>query len=145
MVSNISYHKPDLRRRILAFSTSRQKKVKIYIVLLPPAIKLGQGFVFTGVCDSVHRGGCLPQCMVGYHTPPGADTPQKQTPPREQTPPRADTPPWSRHPPPATEHAGRYGQRVGGTHPTGMQSSFVLILATLINVNVTFLSRCVVS
>ena len=26
-------------------------------VLLPPATKLGQGYVFTGVCDSVHRGG----------------------------------------------------------------------------------------
>ena len=24
--------------------------------LLPPATKLGQGYVFTGVCDSVHRG-----------------------------------------------------------------------------------------
>ena len=29
--------------------------------LLPPAMKLGQGYVFTGVCDSVHRGG-----MPGY-------------------------------------------------------------------------------
>ena len=42
--------------------------------------------------------GCLPQCMVGYHTPcprsmdpPSADTPLEQTP-------RADTP-WSRHHP----------------------------------------------
>ena len=26
-------------------------------ILLPPATKLGQGYVFTGVCDSVHRGG----------------------------------------------------------------------------------------
>ena len=26
---------------------------------LPPATKLGQGNIFTGVCDSVHRGGCL--------------------------------------------------------------------------------------
>ena len=24
--------------------------------------------------------------------------------------------------PPGAEHAGRYGQRAGGTHPTGMQS-----------------------
>ena len=24
---------------------------------LPPATKLGQGYIFTGVCDSVHRGG----------------------------------------------------------------------------------------
>ena len=27
--------------------------------LLPPATKLGQGYVFTGVCDSVHRGACM--------------------------------------------------------------------------------------
>ena len=26
---------------------------------LPPATKLGQGYVFTGVCDSVHRGACM--------------------------------------------------------------------------------------
>ena len=26
-------------------------------ILLPPATKLGQGYIFTGVCDSVHGGG----------------------------------------------------------------------------------------
>ena len=26
-------------------------------LFLPPATKLGQGYIFTGVCDSVHRGG----------------------------------------------------------------------------------------
>ena len=87
--------------------------------LLPVATKLGQGNVFTGVCDSVHRGaGCLPQCMLGYHPPPreqtpspGADTPQSRHPPLESRlhpPPGADTTtpspqdqtPKSRHPPP---------------------------------------------
>ena len=40
-------------------------------------------------------GGCLPQCMLGYHTPPGADTPQsRHAPPGADTPlPQADTPP----------------------------------------------------
>ena len=67
------------------------------------ATKLGQGNVFTGVCDSVHRGGSLPQCILGYtlppqadppgvDTPPGADTPLEQTPPRSRHPPGADTP-----------------------------------------------------
>ena len=28
----------------------------VTILLLPPATKLGQGYVFTRVCDSVHRG-----------------------------------------------------------------------------------------
>ena len=51
--------------------------------LLPAATKLGQGNVFTGICDSVNRGGGLPQCMLGYHppgttTPPGADTPPRE-------------------------------------------------------------------
>ena len=61
-------------------------------------------------------------------TPPRADTPLNQTLPWEQTPPGADTPPGPEPPrtryPPASpsEHAGRYGQHAGGTHPTGMQS-----------------------
>ena len=45
--------------------------------LLPPATKLGQGYVFTGVCDSVNRGG------GGYLTPP-----PEQTPPRSRPPPQ---------------------------------------------------------
>ena len=44
---------------------------------------------------------------------PEADTLQKQTPPRSRHPPEADTPS-------ATEHAGTYGQQVGGMHRTGM-------------------------
>ena len=55
---------------------------------LPAATNLGQGIVFTGICDSVHRGG-LPQCMLGYHPPWEADPPKKQTPippPKKQTP-----------------------------------------------------------
>ena len=66
---------------------------------LPAATKLGQGNVFTGVCDSVHRGGvCLSACW-DTPPPPGADTPsQEQTPlgadtPQEQTPLGAETPP----------------------------------------------------
>ena len=32
---------------------------------LPPATKLGQGYIFTGVCDSVHRGVCSREGGVG--------------------------------------------------------------------------------
>ena len=39
-------------------------------------------------------------------TPPGGDPPEEAHPPQEETP----------------QHAGRYAQRAGGTHPTGMQS-----------------------
>ena len=51
--------------------------------------------------------------------PPGADTP-RTSPPPEQTPLGADTP--QSRTPPGPEHAGVYGQRAGGRHPTGMQS-----------------------
>ena len=35
----------------------RKLHLKLTDLLLPPATKLGQGYVFTGVRDSVHRGG----------------------------------------------------------------------------------------
>ena len=54
-------------------------------------------FLQTPVCP---QGGCLPQCMVGYHTPPGADPPSRH--PRSRHPPE-QTPPGSRHPPPPWE------------------------------------------
>ena len=76
-----------------------------------PQTKLREGYVFTRVCDSVHRGVCV------YH--PQADTPG-------QTP----LPPWADTPRPV--HAGihplpaqcmpEYGKQAGGTHPTGMHS-----------------------
>ena len=62
---------------------------------LPAAMKLGQGNVFTGVCDSVHRWG------VGVCLSARWDTPRSRQPPpprSRHTPPRADTP-WRRHPP----------------------------------------------
>ena len=50
--------------------------------LLPASTKLGQGNVFTGGCDSVHRGVCLSAC---WDTSPQEQTSQEQT-------------PWNRHP-----------------------------------------------
>ena len=76
----------------------------IAIPLLPAATKLGQGNVFTGVCDSVHRGG-LPQCMLGYHPPP------QTKPPREQTPPPGTRPPWEQTPPPGADTPHPPGSR----------------------------------
>ena len=58
---------------------------------------------------------------------PQSRHPQDQAPPLEQTPMGSRQPPpgpgtpWEQTPPGA-EHARRYGQRAGGTHPTGMQS-----------------------
>ena len=113
---------------------------------------LGQGNIFIGVCQEFcSQGGVSASVHAGIHppreqTPSGADTPgsrcpQKQTPleqtpPPQQTPPGAD-PPRSRHtplrsrhpPPPRAEHAGRYSQCTGGTHPTGMHSCYIIYLA----------------
>ena len=75
------------------------------------------------------------------HTPPGPDTPPgtRYTPHTRHTrqdqvhpPTRCPTSPWTRYPPwdqlqppppghVLPQHAGRYGLRAGGTHPTGMQ------------------------
>ena len=71
---------------------------------------LGQGNIFAPVCHSVHRGGGLGVCLSAYH-------------PQDQTPPGTMHPPWAMHPTPLGP--GRYGQRAGCTHPTGMQSCFI--------------------
>ena len=79
---------------------------------LPPATQLGQGYVFTRVCHSVHRVGSAP-LHAGIHTPPGqeAGTPSPGTRGRHpqhwdqsQAPPRTR----GRHPPPSEVHAGRW-------------------------------------
>ena len=54
--------------------------------LLPPATKLGQGYVFTRVCDSVHGGGGSASVHAGI-PPPRSRPPPEQTPPLEQTAP----------------------------------------------------------
>ena len=80
---------------------------------LPAATKLGQGNIFTSVCQefcpqvggrvsaSVHAGIPPPRSR---HTPPGADPPRPDLPgsrhPPEQTP-RPDTP-WEQTPPPGS-------------------------------------------
>ena len=61
-----------------------------------PQRSYGQGYVFTRVGDSVHRGG-LPQCILGYHPCPPWSRPPRSRPPWEQTP----------HPPGADTHTPR--------------------------------------
>ena len=72
-------------------------------VFLPAATKLGQGNVFTGICDSVNRGGvCLSACW-DTHTPLGADPPGSR-------------PPWSRHPS-GSRHPAGADTPLRGRHP----------------------------
>ena len=52
----------DLSRDIPILSSF--KILKLY---LPPATKLGQGCIFTGVCDSVHRGECYPSMHCRWY------------------------------------------------------------------------------
>ena len=63
--------------------------------LLPAATKMGQGNVFTGVCDSVNRGGSA--------SGPRGCTPPGETPPSGQIPPGRHTH-WANIPCPV--HAG---------------------------------------
>ena len=66
---------------------------------------------------------------LGPGTPSGTSytpSPGPARPPGSRHPPGADTPLPPEQTPPSAEHAGRYGQHAGGTHPTGMQSCWKL-------------------
>ena len=97
-------------------------------VSLPAATKLGQGNVFTGVCDSVHGGGVSASVHAGMPPPP----PQSRHP--QSRHPLGQTPPWEQTPPEQTPPPGKqtpaYGQRAAGTHPTGMHSCLWIIKRT---------------
>ena len=75
--------------------------------------------MFSQACVILFTGGMSASVHAGIPLPPGADPPE-QTPARADTP-GADTLPGADPPLPGAEHAGRYGQRAGGSHPTGMQ------------------------
>ena len=82
------------------------------LFFLPPATKLGQGYIFTGVCDSVHggvpgpAGGCL---VLGGASPGVCLLPRGCL---------LGGGSWWR--PPGTATAA------GGTHPTRMHSCFII-------------------
>ena len=100
---------------------SRQLLLRAVCILLECILVTGRNeveakviFLHLSVIHSVHKGGGLPQCMLGYHTPPGVTPPRADTPntPPDQTSPGAD-PPWSRPPaadPPQSRRStsGRY-------------------------------------
>ena len=128
--------------------------------------KLGQGNVFTGVCDSVHRGVCA-SVHAGMPAPPDqADTPQtRQTPPGQadtpldqrptpqtrQIPPDQADPPGIGSPPgpethPPEKQTPAYGQWAAGTHPTGMHSCFNAFSAKIVpnnNIGKSWICRCI--
>ena len=96
----------------------------------------------TGGSTSVHSGKpplpgagtCPGPCTTSPSEaapPPGAGLPLDQAPP-----PREQGPPARSRPPASAEHAGRYGQCAGGTHPTGMQSCRRYIFTSTVKVDV---------
>ena len=95
-----------------------------------PAIlitKLGQGYVFTGVCDSVHRG----EYLTRYTTP---TTPhqEKVHPPRPGTPLGPGTPPDHVHPP---------GNRYPPGHSMLGDTVYAQAVRILLECNLFLLSR----
>ena len=81
-------------------------------ISLSPATKLGQGYIFTGMCDSVHRGCLVPGgvCSRGECLVPGGCLAPEGVPG-----------PGTGGDPPETATAA------GGTHPTGMHSCYKCI------------------
>ena len=84
--------------------------------------------IFSGACVKNSVWGVPGQVPLWARTPKAGAAPGQVHPPGRYTPPGQVLPPgryspWEgTPPPPSTVHAGRYGQQVGGTHPTGMQS-----------------------
>ena len=90
---------------------------QLLILELKPIISRPQrsceGYVFTPVCHSVHRGGvCLSACWD--HVPPRT----RHTPPGTMHPPRTICPPWD-HAPPGTMHPPRTMHPQDQAHPPG--------------------------
>ena len=84
-------------------------------------------FLQVSVCPQ-GGGGCLPQCMLGCHTPPDGGTPPGPGRPPLRTPPGWRIPPIGEPPldgePPPRKQTPAYGLRAAGTHPTGMHSCY---------------------
>ena len=127
-----------------------QLNFPLNLLLLPAATKLGQGNIFTSVCQEFcPQGGRVSASVhAGIHPPgsrppdqahtPRADPPRPGThPPDQAHPPWEQTPPWTRHtPPPRADTPPRkqtaaYGQRAAGTHLTGMHSCLFMSCKTL--------------
>ena len=106
-----------------------------------PQRSCGQGYVFTRVCDSVHRGGGSPgrenPRRLGDHHPPPAGRPPPPGPGRpprlgdHHPPPGPGGPPrLGDHHPPPRKQTSEYGLRAAGTHPTGMHSCYIYYSAS---------------
>ena len=113
---------------------------RIWLKYLPAAMKLGQGNIFTSVCQEFCPQGGLPQCMLGYppnqaHTPPQSRPHRPGTPPGADPPPRADTPhPWE-HTPPQSRHTlpGSRLQHTVNERPVHILLECILVCVYFLN------------
>ena len=101
---------------------------------LPPANEVCEGYVFTPVCQSVTEGEYLGRYTPGRYIPRHVHPQQlhhlgRYTPRQVHPSSRTGTPPGrytsQASTPPGAVHAGRYGQQVSSTHPTGMHSFLI--------------------
>ena len=129
-----------LLTHLWSFSSEEDSKTNKYHfrirnILLPAATKLGQGNIFTSVCQefctqggsasaSVHAGMQPPK-----QTPPWSRTPRTRHPPPEQTPPGPDT-----HPPPY--HGSRH------QHTVNERPVSILPECILVNANFNGIQSC---
>ena len=118
-----SFNLPDPQWTLMVCSVTAVSVTALQVIT-DRKRSLGQGNIFKGVCQEFCSRGVSTSAPGNRH-PPGADTPLgADTPTGADTQLGADTP--QEQTPSRTEHAGRYGQCAGGTHPTGMQSCFSL-------------------
>ena len=95
------WRRPDPRQLVQWSPENGPRKKYIKVLVITVRNELWQDNIFTGVCHSVHGGGCLPQCMLRYIPPgrhPQAGTPQAGKSPGRYipwagTPPKAPLPP----------------------------------------------------
>ena len=93
-------------------------------LFLPPATKLGKVMFLQASVILLTGGVCLSACWDTILPPPGSRPPRSR-PPGTRHPLPGSRPPLGADPPPGAEHAGRYGQCAGGTHPTLLECNLV--------------------
>ena len=105
----------------LVFSASTYKYNRTFVTTRKRS--LGQGNIFRSVCQEFYPWGvCCSACWDTTSPQDQTGTPR----PGRHPPGPGRHPPRPGRPPPREEHAGGYGQRVGGMHPTAMQSCSIL-------------------
>ena len=110
------------------------------LILLLPAhfCKVVAKVVFLYLFVILFTGGCLPQCMLGCHTPksrhppPRADTLQDQTATLEQTPPGVDTPPRADTSPRADSPPGSRLRHTVNERPVRILLECILVIIIII-------------